>query len=209
MWQHVTTVTTVLRPCSSLHGLWPFGHWAGTTLSSSERSAQVPRSRLERILKAFRKHRKLGRCNVLQRTKLFDAGFSVAGRDAVWNPKGFHNLSYVSAKCPQCVQDAFPKTLSLHWGRLSSHCVYSAVRRRLNSKNYWTQRLQSLWSSLISLRFCLFLSFSFSCHCFGKLSWSCFQDFQSAEVHMQRRVHPLSPLLVSSCVQNLLDSNYT
>ena len=125
-----------------------------------------------------------GKPNMLQRTKVFDAGFSVAGRDAVWNPKGFHNLSYVSAKCPQHVRDAFPKTLSLHWGRLSSHCVYSAVRRRLNSKNYWTQRLQSLWSSLISLGFCLFLSFSFSWHCFGKLSWSCFQDFQSAEVHM-------------------------
>ena len=185
MWQHVTTVTTVLRPCSSLHGLWPFGHWAGTTLSSSERSAQVPRSRLERILKAFRKHRKLwdvATCcnarNCLMLDSVWQEGMPCETRRA------FIIFHMCPQNVPQCVQDAFPKTLSLHWGRLSSHCVYSAVRRRLNSKNYWTQRLQSLWSSLISLRVCLFLSFSFSCHCFGKLSWSCFQDFQSAEVHM-------------------------
>jgi hypothetical protein len=162
--------------------VWPLSWYHAVVLweISSSTSFEI-RTHPESIPKASKT---VGRCNVLQRTKLFDAGFSVAGRDAVWDPKGFHNLSYVSAKCPQCVQDAFPKTLSLHWGRLSSHCVYSAVRRRLNSKNYWTQRLQSLWSSLISLRVCLFLSFSFSCHCFGKLSWSCFQDFQSAEVHM-------------------------
>ena len=159
-------MTTVMRPCSSLHGLWPFGHWAGTTLSSSKRSAQVPRPRLERILKAFRKHRNLW--DVATHKTVWWCWIKCGRKGCHVKPEGF---SYVSAMCRQCVQDVFPEqTLSLRWGRLSSHSVYSAVGRRLNLKNYWTRRLKI---SVKFVDFSLFLSFSFSCHCFGIMSWSC------------------------------------